>query len=199
MISYLRGKVKYIKPLSKKDNFFIIDVNGVGYQVSTIAGVVSKLKESEDIEIFIYQAVREDALELYGFKTFTEVEFFKLLIGISGIGPKKAMSILEQASIADIQKAVIADNPEKLVTLSGLTKNLAEKIVVGLQNKIKDLTVKDIKGDSDSIDDSEVIETLMALGFSQKQAQAGVAKLSSATKDKDQRIKEALKILGNNK
>jgi len=199
MISYLRGKVKYIKPISKKDNFFILDVNGQGFQVLSTATLVHKLKVDDQTEVFTYLAVREDAQELFGFSTWLEVEFFKLLIGISGIGPKKALAILEQASISDIQKAVIADKPEMLVNVSGLTKNLSEKIVVGLQNKIKDLAVKDIKGGADIMDDSEIVETLMALGFSGQQAKVGVSKLSNKIKDKDLRIKEALKILGNNK
>ncbi|MBU1163974.1 Holliday junction branch migration protein RuvA [Patescibacteria group bacterium] len=199
MISYLRGKVKYIKPISKKDNFFILDVNGQGFNVLSTATLVHKLKIDQETEVFTYMAVREDAQELFGFATWPEVEFFKLLISISGIGPKKALSILEQANIADIQKSVLADKPEMLVNVSGLTKNMAEKIVLGLQNKLKDLTIKDIKGGKDIMDDSEVVETLMALGFSGQQAKSGVSKLSDKVKDKDLRIKEALKILGNTK
>lgn len=199
MIAYLKGKIKYIKPVAKKDNFFIIDVNGVGYQVSATATVVNKLKVGSEAELFTYLAVREDASELFGFFSPSEVEFFKLLISVSGIGPKKALSILEQAAIADIQKAVISDKPESLVRISGLTKNLSEKIVVGLQDKIQKLTVRDVKGAQETLDDSEVIEALMTLGFSTQQAKGAAAKLSDQIKDKDKRIKEALKILGSNK
>ncbi|RJR31192.1 Holliday junction branch migration protein RuvA [Candidatus Parcubacteria bacterium] len=199
MIAYLRGKIRYIKPLSKKDNYFIIDVGGIGYLVFCPAQLADKLKIGEEKEIYTAQIIREDSHELYGFEKQSETDFFKLLIGVSGIGPKKSLAILEQARLADILKAIVSDKPEFLVKVSGLSKNVAEKIVIGLQEKVKNLSAKDFGKIQDMPDDSDSMEALLALGFSLPQAKEALAEVSSDISDKDKRIKAALKILGNNR
>ena len=199
MIAYLKGKIIHKSAVSKKDNYFLIDVNGVGYQVITTAKILQQLKVSEPTEIYTYLYVREDSQELFGFSSIVEVDFFKLLIGISGIGPKKALQILEQASLDDIRQAVIIDKPDHLVTVAGLSKRLAENLVMGLQSKIKDILQKGGTVAIGGGDDSEIIEALVSLGFSSDRARQAVSQVSSEIIDSEQKIKEALKILGRKK
>lgn len=194
MISYLRGKIKYLNQLSKKDNFFVIDVGGVGYKVLCTIKVIEKMKLEQESEVYTFHNVREDSQELYGFLTFEEVDFFKLLTGISGIGPKKALAVLEQADILSIQEAVINDDPVHLIKVAGLSKNIAEKIVVGLQGKIKDILKG--KGSQTVTGDFEVIEALASLGFPTAKARQVVNQLPKELKSSDEKIKEALKMLG---
>ena len=197
MIAYLSGKILQRGPISKKDNFFVIDVNGVGYLVFSIAKVVEKLEIGQDIEVYTYLNVREDAMDLFGFLSPEGVDLFKLLISISGVGPKSAMGILEQASIDDIRQAVVLEKPELLVTTAGMGKKTAEKIVLGLSGKVKEI----LKGADANIihDDTDVIEVLTSLGFSASQIRHALQQIPKDLKSSEEKIKEVLKVLGNRK
>ena len=197
MIASLTGKITAKSPISKKDNHFVIDVSGVGYLVFTTAQTAKKLDIDDELTIHTYLAVREDALDLYGFINQTEVDIFKLLISISGIGPKTALQILNQTNIEDIRQAVILDKPELLVATAGLGKKTAEKIVLGLSDKIKEI-LKGAEGTTLS-DDSEVIEALVTLGFSSQQVRTALQQVPAEITNSEEKIKAVLKVLGGRK
>src|SRR3989338_9704234 len=137
MISFLRGKIIYKNSLGKKGSSVILDVANVGYEISVTLKTLEKLKEVDETSLYTYLYVREDAMEIFGFLTKSEIDFFKLLITISGIGPKSALNILEHAEINDMQEAVIQNDPQLLTKTSGLSQKTSEKIVLGLKDHFK--------------------------------------------------------------
>ena len=195
MISFLRGKIIYKNSLGKKGSSVILDVANVGYEISVTLKTLEKLKEGDETSLYTYLYVREDAMELFGFLTKSEIDFFKLLITISGIGPKSALNILEHAEINDMQEAVIQNDPQLLTKTSGLSQKTSEKIVLGLKDHFK-IILESKVGTSGAHPDMEVIEVLLNLGFSPDQARRVLSQISPEKKSAEDRIKEALKILG---
>jgi Holliday junction DNA helicase RuvA len=189
MISHLSGTV-----ISTNTHSAVIDVGGVGYLVSTTAQVLSTLHEGQNTSLWTYLAVRETALDLYGFTDKDELAFFELLITISGIGPKTALGILNIASIKMLRNAVFTEDTTELTKVSGISKKNAEKIVLELSGKLGVA----VAGDETAItDDSDVIEALTALGYSQKEAREAMKKVPKEITGASERVKHSLKILGN--
>lgn len=188
MIAKLRGKIEY-----SKDNWIIIDVNGVGYKVYLTDFTFGKLAGQEDVSIYIYTYVREDILALYGFIDIAEKEMFELLISISGIGPKAATGILSVADPKSIQAAILNEDPTILTRVSGVGKKTAERVILELKNKIADLPVGDRE---DAAKDSEVIEALMTMGYSVAQAREAIKGIVGENVSVEEKIRSALKKLG---
>lgn len=136
MIAYLSGKL-----LEKDANAVIIDVNGVGYEVSIPLSTFYELGEiGEDVSLRIQTVVREDAFQLFGFKTIREKELFLLLISVSGIGPKSAITALSGMSADEIISAIRTNNLARLNAIPGVGKKTAERIVIELRDKITKLS-----------------------------------------------------------
>ena len=185
MIGYLRGKI-----IEKDLRYIILDVSGVGYKVYTnyIDEILNK--NDKEVSFFTYLSVKENALDLYGFRTKDELTFFELLLGVSGIGPKSAMSILGVSSIPLLLNAIKTDNPSLLTKTSGIGKKNAEKIVLELKNKIDNLNMVEqnfVYEEDDSLD------ALIALGYSEKQAREALKKALGS--NPEEKIKSALKYL----
>jgi holliday junction DNA helicase RuvA len=137
MIAYLSGKL-----LEKDANLVIIDVNGVGYEVSIPLSTFYELGEiGADVTLRVQTIVREDAFQLFGFKTLREKELFLLLISVSGIGPKSAITALSGMSADEIISAIRTNNLVRLNTIPGVGKKTAERIVIELRDKITKLSV----------------------------------------------------------
>lgn len=191
MISRLSGTIVHINP-----KYIVLDVHGVGYKVATTIDLVTKLgKEGEPVTLWTYLAVREDALDLYGFSSLGELNFFELLIGISGIGPKTALGILNNASVEALERAVHSNDTSHLIKVSGISKKIAEKIVLELQDKVKTLTHSP-EGESAMRNDSDALEALKALGYTQVEARDVLKQLPKTLTTTNEKIKEALKMLG---
>jgi Holliday junction DNA helicase RuvA len=154
MIGYLKGRV-----IDQDLKSVILDVSGVGYKIYTNTAQIDS-KKNEFLEFWTYLAVRENALDLYGFTTKEELGFFELLITVSGIGPKSAMGILTVASVSNLRNAIVSGDTSHLIKVSGVGKKNAEKIVVELKDKLTGFEV----GGSVSAD-VDVIEALKALGY----------------------------------
>lgn len=190
MIAQLEGIVTY-----KNLRFIILDVNGVGYKITIGADAlerVNRLEEKERIRFWTHLAVREDALDLYGFPEEEELRFFELLIGISGIGPKTAMGILSSATISTLRSAIASGDSSHLTKIGGIGKKNAEKIVLELKDKIsatEEEKASQLQGESDAI------EALMSLGYSQKDARDALKKTPKEAST-GEKIKHALKTLG---
>lgn len=131
MIGYLKGKI-----ISAKPTQIILEVNGVGYLVNISISTFEKISDQNEISLFIHTHVREDALSLYGFYTEAEKEMFELLISISGIGPKVALSILSGISVDELQNAIQTENVSRLVSVPGVGRKTAERVVLELKSKV---------------------------------------------------------------
>lgn len=187
MISYLKGTV-----LAKKDRYLIVAVDAVGYRVYTVPVIIEHVALHEEIVLYIYTYVREDALELYGFSTLEELDFFERLISITGIGPRIALGVLSVASLADIKKAIIHGDPSILQKVSSIGKKTAERIIVELKDKI---SVTEQEVGLTITENVQLFEALAALGYKEKDIRRVLQRLSPDTKELSERIKEALKIL----
>lgn len=192
MISYLKGKI-----LNKRGNFAIIEINNVGYKVFVNPTQQAELRAGQEIELYTHQYVREDALDLYGFKSSEELEFFELLLSISGIGPKSALGVLAVASLENIRDSISRGDPSLLTKVSGIGRKTAERIVLELREKISQ-TVYSRKQASEGgiVASAEEIDALMALGYSMQQAREALKQVDSKIKDSGERIRQALKKMG---
>ena len=192
MIAYLRGSIKYKSSIPKKDNFVIIDVAGVGYKVYSLDRLINNLETGQDIELFIYTQVAESVLDLYGFASHEELNFFEILISISGVGPKSALGILQKAKIEDLREAANMGNADVLSKVSGIGLKTAQKIVTGLQDKIGGIESTKAGAWSDQF--GEALDALVNLGYSNSQARETLSHITAT--DTGDKIREALKLLG---
>jgi len=157
------GKLTGVIDSSSIDGQLIIDVNGVGYTVRVPLLVLPEL--SGHVSLYIHTAVRDDAIDLYGFPTEEGLGFFKQLMSVSGIGPKTALSIMSVADPASLRRAIAAGDAAALTKVFGLGKKSAERIVVELRDKLA--AQHAAAGLSlGAGGDGEVLEALMALGYS---------------------------------
>lgn len=189
MISYISGTIKY-----KTENSLIILVQGLGYEVFINSKVLGIYQLDENVEFFIYQNVKEDALTLFGFVRYEELSLFKKLISVSGVGPKSGLGILEIASVEDIVTSIYNNDPNLLIRVSGIGKKTAERLVLELKNKIGLLDIKN--KDKQSLISNDEIDTLIALGYSASQAREALNMVPKDIVDINSRIKNALKYLG---
>lgn len=187
MISQLSGTINH-----KDERFFVVSVNGVGYKVFATSDTIEKIPLSKPITIWTHLVVREDALDLYGFLNKDELDFFDLLISISGIGPKSALSILNLATIATLKKAVISGDSGYLTKVSGIGKKNAEKIVLELKDK---LTASDSDGKAAHLHNSDSLEALKSLGYNEREAREALKKVPEKITDAGECVKYALKVL----
>ncbi len=186
MISYLEGKI-----ILKRDKFIIVEVAGVGYKVFLSRQTLLKLSEiSQDIKLFCFQNVKEEALDLYGFLTYDELDFFETLNDIHGIGPKAALEIASVGPLEKIKERILAQDEKIFEGVSGIGSKRAMTIILELTGKIKMLGQKS-KG---SVDEAE--SALIQLGFSKQQAKDALSQVPSDIKKTEDRVKLALKNLG---
>lgn len=189
MIGKIAGNPSFIG-----EKFLIVDVGGVGYKIFVTPLLSQEAKKGVPLELFTHMAVREDAIELYGFSSMIEKDFFELLISVSGVGPRSALGILSVTSVDTLQKAIGSGDTSYLTKVSGIGKKTAEKVVIELRDKLSlfanESTSAGLKSQSDAI------EALKALGYSQGEAREALQNISSEITDTNTRIKEALKILG---
>ncbi len=187
MISHLKGKVAY-----KDLRFFVIDVAGVGYKVFASGPTIDKAKEGKEIGVWTYLAVRENALDLYGFDSKEDLDLFELLITVSGIGPKTALGVMNVVLPETIRLAISSGDTGYLTKVSGVGKKVAEKIVVELRGKFEGIE----GGGANLQKDSDAIEALKSLGYSQNEARDALSKVSKDIENASEKVKQALKILG---
>lgn len=167
----------------------VIDVGGVGYIVAVRSTL--DFNVTSGTTLHTYLAVRENALDLYGFLTSEELRMFEELIKLPKIGPKSAMQVLMQADVATLKKAITTQDSVFLTKMSGIGKKTAEKIVAELKEAFED----EIFAESTPTGDYDVIDALMALGYSQKDAREASLKIPQDIIDTRKRITAALKIV----
>lgn len=194
MIASLSGAV-----LSKTLNEVIIEVNGVGYQLYISAEEFEELKVGEKYRLFVYENIREDAYDLYGFINEQSKVLFELLISVKNVGPRVALAILSAASADRIKAAIASGDIRLLMSAKGVGKKAAEQLIVELRDKVGLVSTADaedviFRGAIDQSD--EALQALVSLGYSEQDA-ANFLKNIDPKLPVDQRLKLALK--GNSK
>lgn len=184
MIAWIEGKVKM-----RGDKFLIVENNGIGYKVFALPKTIKKSPSA----LWTHLHVRENALELYGFEEYPEVEFFEMLIQIPGIGPKSALGVLSVAPLDTIKKAISSGETSYLTKVSGIGRKTAEKIVLELREKLGELSEA---GTMILKEDQDVLGALESLGYSRQEAREALKQIPETIEGTGNRIKEALKILG---
>jgi len=189
MISYIEGKIIF-----RGEKFIIIKTGGIGFKVF----ILPELNlEEDEIKLFTYLSVREDALVLYGFLNYKELELFELLISISGIGPKAGLGILSLADTETIKVAIVKNDASVLTRVSGIGKKTAERVILELKNKILISDLGDLDDKSKEISEqSDAIDALISLGYNANEAKNALAKISPEIKDVGEMVRMALKEVG---
>jgi Holliday junction DNA helicase RuvA len=182
MIAYLQGKI-----LEKSTNFIILENSGIGYKVFVMPEVFEN-GVGHEIKLYIYHKVSEDGQSLFGLSDFNTLQFFEMLITVSGVGPKVALAILSSARVEDVKSAIANQDAGIFTRISGVGTKTAEKIIVELKGKV----VGDRGQGGGS---SEVFDALLALGYKQTEVRSVISKLDSKASTGEQ-IKQALKLLG---
>lgn len=170
MIAYLEGTVKFSKPTE-----LVVNAGGVGYLVYISLSTYEAVAGKNTVELFIHTVVREDAINLYGFAAIDEKELFELLISVSGIGPKSALSVLSGIRPNDLRQAIALGDIGRLTSAPGIGKKTAERLVLELRNKIDSLPVA--ATDIAYPVRSEAIAALASLGYNQRAAEKLVREL----------------------
>lgn len=196
MIALLTGNIAHKSP-----DHIILDVNGVGYRVMIPFSTYYELPEEGEISLHIHTSVREDAIQLYGFRTRLEKSFFQLLISVSGVGPKLARDILSNIQPAALSQALVSSDIHKLSSIPGIGKKTAERLVLELKDKAGKLDVSSLpKAEQRGIPGEavvdDVISALLNLGYKEPQVRKALAGLdANAAIGVEELLKQALKIL----
>lgn len=186
MIGKLKGVVDYFGV-----GYLVIDVNGVGYKVACNEVTIGKASSKNVLELFVHTHVKEDQLALIGFETQSELELFELLISVSGVGPKAALNILNIASADVIKTAIVNQDSAILTQVSGIGKKTAERLILELQNKVKDFSASSLESAQGNQD---VVEALVAMGYNISEAREAANGVKEV-EDVSEKIKLALKSL----
>ena len=175
MIGYLKGKIITSKPTQ-----LLLDVNGVGYSVNISFNTFEKVSQKKEVNLFIYTSVKEDSITLYGFYKEYEKEMFELLVSISGIGPKLALSLLSGIEAGELKEAIGIGDITRIVAIPGIGRKTAERLILELKGKVGAI--------SDSTDAStdqgikkEAVSALTTLGYNFATAEKAVRQILSAS------------------
>ncbi len=199
MIAFVNGVLDMVS-----DQLAVIDVNGVGYNVFVSANTADRLpSRGEPVKLYTYLSVREDAMNLYGFISRDELDLFKLLISVSGIGPKGGQAILSVMTPDDLRFAILAGDSKAISKAPGVGKKTAERLVLELHDKISsDDLLTGVSGDdageaasvSGDSGQNEAVEALIALGYSSTEAIKAVRKVLSENKGVEDDTEAVLKL-----
>ena len=200
MISYVKGTAVYADR-----ECVVIDNHGIGYQIKTHGRTCESIRSGQEVMLYTFLYVREDFLALYGFLSREELQTFQILLGVNGIGPKAALSVLSTLSVEDLYYAVLSEDTKAISKTPGIGPKGAKRMIIELKDKlhledlgIRDDTQEDISvadsGDQDQI--ADVMEALVALGYSNGEAYRAVHKVKDAQNlNEEQLMKEALKAM----
>ncbi len=198
MFYYLSGRIAVIDL-----GMAVIDCGGVGFSVNTTSNTLARLKIGEHALLYTHCSIREDAFDIYGFATKRELDAFRLLIGVSGVGPKAAIAILSTVTPDGLHVAVVTQNEKSLTAAPGVGKKLAQRILLELKDKLGsrvELDFAEENGDSvfmlqpDS-KAAEAIQALQVLGYDQNSIQSAMKGIDIETLELQDIIKQALKAM----
>lgn len=199
MFAYVKGKLEH-----KYGDYIVIEANGIGYKIFTALSTFESIGAvGNEAKVYTYLHVREDIMNLYGFLTQEELGMFELLISVSGIGPKAAISLISVMSPSKFGLAVITDDAKALSQAQGIGNKTAQRIILELKDKIKKEQLVAIKGGNEEMTAvsggntriSEAMSALMVLGYTYTEASRAVSAAYKDDMDTESVIKEALKNL----
>ena len=187
MIATLRGEIAQVE-----ENALVVEVGGVGLRVFVPNPLRTRTKAGDALLLYTHLVVREDALTLYGFESQAERELFNTLLGVDGVGPKAALSVLSTLTLDAVQRAIFADETEILNRVPGIGKKTAQKMAIHLKDKLKPTdALASVAAMTDR--DGEVLAALTALGYSVVEAQAAIQALpKDAPEDTEERLRMTL-------
>ncbi len=193
MIEYITGEVTELTPATA-----VVECMGIGYLLNISLNTYSGLTKGASTRLYVYEAIREDAYQLYGFNTQHERTLFTLLISVSGVGPNTARMILSSLTPVELEQAIVSENLAVLKAVKGIGAKTAQRVIVDLKDKIKatdNTLIVSTPAASEVYD--EAVAALVMLGFSQPQTQKTVQKLLRDTPSLrvEEVIKQALKML----
>lgn len=198
---------EYIKGIyiDLNKDYIIVENNNIGYKIYTSGSTLANMpNKNETVKIYIEQIVREDFIGLYGFLTNEEREMFNLLLTISGVGAKAALSLLSISSVVNLKKAILSEEYKILTKAPGIGKKIGQRIILELKDKIQKIYGEELGDEGELIEISkstaknhaEALEALISLGFSQRESE-GALKVVNLDKSLEEIIKESLKVLMN--
>ena len=199
MISYIKGKLEI-----KMTGFVVIDVGGLGYKVFMSDNSIEKLGNiGDNVKVYTHHHVREDDISLYGFCTMEELRMFELLIGVSGVGAKTALTMLAVIDPSNFALAIISEDVATLTKIPGIGAKSAQRIILELKDKLKkenidkNSTIQMIQPISGENKMQEAIEALQVLGYNRKEIEKAFSKLEKASLTTEELIRKGLNILSN--
>ncbi len=197
MFAYIKGKLE-----NKASNYVVIDVSGIGYKIFMSSSSIDKLAElGEIVKVHTHYYVREDNISLYGFLTDEELKMFELLLSVSGVGAKSAITMLSAITPAEFALAVITNDISKLTKIQGVGAKTAQRLILELKDKLKteQAVSKNEKVEQAIVDDNvtyEAISALQILGYNKKEIEKAFEKLDLKGLAVEDIIRKALGILG---
>lgn len=174
-------------------NPIVLDVHGVGYAVSVPPHLLSRLTKEAKQTLYVHTHVADDALDLYGFPSEEELFLFKLLLTVSGIGPRTALNVVDQG-VTRVSKAVASSDVDFFTMIPRLGRKNAQKIIIELKSKLGSTKELDLTGYSDG-ETKQLVDALIGMGFARNEVVEIVRKLDS-NKTIEEKIRQALKLLG---
>ena len=197
MFAYIKGVLE-----AKADTYVVIETGGIGYKVFMPVSAINKLGEiGDNVKVYTYYYVREDAINLYGFCSDEELKMFELLISVSGIGAKSALGILAEVSPSNFALAIITNDVSKLVKIPGIGAKTAQRMILELKDKLKTVqavnkeekVVAAIQNDESA---SEAMAALQMLGYNRKEIEKAFERIDTNGVGVEDIIRKALSILG---
>lgn len=198
MISFIKGEL-----VSVKEDKIIVEAGGIGYNIFVPTSLLPNLPQTgSEVKIHTYLNVREDAMNLFGFLNEDDLDMYKMLLGVNGVGPKAALGVLSNISANDLRIAIVSEDAKSIAKAPGLGNKTAQKIILELKSKIDlEATLGNIESDAsipaniNDDDRNEAVQALTALGYSAAESLKAVRKVPSDVKGADAILKEALKNL----
>ena len=200
MLAYIKGSLEI-----KNNDYIVIDVGGLGYKVNMSKRALETVGNIGDkIKVYTYYRVREDDISIFGFNTNEELRMFELLLSVSGIGAKVALTILSNIEITEFALAVITDDVNKIVKIPGIGKKSAQRIILELKDKLKAQQIaeadgqeetNEIKKEQNNENEEEAIAALQILGYTKKEIEKAFEKLANKNVSVEELIKKGLTIL----
>lgn len=198
MFSYIKGILEV-----KNLNYVVIDVNGIGFKIFMSESAIQRLEETGNtVKIYTHMNVKEDDLSLYGFITNEELRMFELLIGVSGVGAKSAISMLSSITPSKFALAVISNDVKTLTKIPGIGPKSAQRIILELKDKLKteeaiqtnNIELKTIIVEDNKLE--EAVQALKVLGYTRQEIESVLAKIEINTLTVEDIIRKALSFLG---
>ena len=179
MYEYIKGTYS-----GMNKDYIVVENNGIGYKIHTSGSTLAQTpKVGEEIQLYLQQIVREDFIGLYGFLTTEELNMFKLLLTINGVGAKAGLSLLSISNVNNLKYAILSNDEKTITRAPGIGKKMAQRIILELKDKIKPDELIAVEGEELTIEQnsensSEALEALIALGYTEKEAQKALSSIN---------------------